>query len=264
MGETNDHITKGLFSIDGKVAVVTGGSRGIGFMIAQGFVEAGARVYISSRKKEACDRAASELSKYGQCIPVPADLSDEAGVKKLYEGIAARESALHILVNNAGSGWVAPLETYPESGWDKTYALNVRAAFFITRAFLSLLEKGSRQGDPARVINIGSIDGIRVPAPESYAYSTSKAAVHHLTRVLAQHLGKKGITVNAVAPGPLKSKMTEWLGDQDWKEITDACPLGRVGSPEDMAGVTIYLASRAGAYVNGVVIPVDGGISGRP
>jgi len=257
-------MTKDLFSIAGKVAVVTGGSRGIGLMIARGFVGAGAKVYISSRKKEVCDRVAAELSGIGTCLSLPGDLSTEAGAKELAAAVAAREPALHILVNNAGTNWGAPLEDYPEAAWDKVHSLNVKAIFLITRAFLPLLGKGVRPDDPARVINIGSIDGLRVPLVENFAYAASKAAVHHLTRVLAQQLGKRGITVNAVAPGPFESKMTEWLLAQMREAILTACPLGRIGTPEDMAGVAIYLASRAGAYVTGAVIPVDGGISTRP
>lgn len=260
----NENFSKDLFSISGKVAVVTGGSRGIGLMIARGYVEAGAKVYISSRKKDVCDRVAEELSKIGTCISIPADLSTEAGVNELVHAVTARESALHILVNNAGTNWGAPLERYPESAWDKVHALNVKAMFLITRAFVPLLEKAVRPADPARVINIGSIDGIRVPLVENFAYSASKAAVHHLTRVLAQQLGKRGITVNAVAPGPFETKMMEWMLANMRDVIIAACPLSRIGTPQDMAGVAIYLASRAGAYVTGVVIPVDGGISTRP
>lgn len=255
---------KDLFSIEGKVAVVTGGSRGIGLMIARGFVEGGAKVYISARKKEACDQAAAELSRLGTCISLPADLSTEAGVKELVEGVSSRETALHILVNNAGAAWGAPLEKYPASAWDKLHNLNVKAIFLVTQAFLHLLEKGTRPGDPGRVINIGSIDGIRVPMVDNFAYSASKAAVHHLTRVLAQALGKRGITVNAIAPGPFESKMTEWMFKQMLDTIVAACPLGRIGTPEDMAGIAIFLSSRAGAYLTGTVIPVDGGISTRP
>jgi NAD(P)-dependent dehydrogenase (short-subunit alcohol dehydrogenase family) len=252
-----------LFSIKGKVAVVTGGSRGIGLMIARGFVEAGARVYISSRKKDVCDGVAADLSKLGDCISVPADLSTEAGAKELASSVAARESELHILVNNAGANWGAPLAEYPDSAWDKVLALNVKSVFHLTRALLPLLEKAAKPGDPARVINIGSIDGLRVPPLETYAYSASKAAVHHLTRALAQRLAPQGITVNAIAPGPFESKMMAETMRRFRDAIIASCPLGRIGEPEDMAGAAIYLSSRAGAYLTGAVLPVDGGISTR-
>lgn len=252
---------KDLFSIEGKVAVVTGGSRGIGLMIARGFVEAGAKVYISSRKRDVCDQVAAELSKSGQCLSAPADVASAAGAKQLVAQVAQHESALHILVNNAGANWGAPLAEYPESAWDKVMALNVKGPFFLTREFLPLLEKGARPGDPARVINIGSIDGLQVPLLDTYAYSASKAAVHHMTRVLARQLASRGITVNAVAPGPFESKMMAATLDRFKDAIVASCPLGRIGAPEDMAGIAIYLASRAGAYVTGAVIPVDGGIS---
>lgn len=251
---------KDLFSIAGKVALVTGGSRGIGFMIARGYVEAGARVYISSRKKEACDQAAAELSRIGTCVAIPADLSTTEGCKHLAGELSSREQALHILVNNAGAAWGAPLEEYPEAGFDKVMDTNVKGVFFLTQNLLPLLERAARPDDPARVINIGSIDGIKVPFIDNYAYSPSKAAVHHMTRVLAIKLGERGITVNAVAPGPFESQMTRWLLEQHKESIEAACPLKRIGKPSDMAGIAIYLASRAGAYINGVVIPVDGGI----
>jgi NAD(P)-dependent dehydrogenase (short-subunit alcohol dehydrogenase family) len=252
---------KDLFSIEGKVALVTGGSRGIGRMIAQGFVEAGARVYISSRKGEVCDEVAAELSKVGTCTSVQADVSTEAGAKQLAAGIAAREAALDILVNNAGANWGAPLEEYPDSAWDKVLALNLKAVFHLTRSLLPQLEKAASAEDPARVINIGSIDGLHVPALETYAYSASKAAVHHLSRALARKLAPKHITVNAVAPGPFHSKMMAETLDRFGAAIIESCPLKRIGEPEDVAGVAIYLASRAGAYVTGAVIPVDGGIA---
>ncbi len=256
-------MVKDLFAIHGKVAVVTGGSRGIGLMIARGFVEGGATVYISSRKQDVCDRVAAELSQHGTCVSVPADLSTEAGAKQLAAAVAARERALHILVNNAGANWGAPLEEYPDSAWDKVLALNVKGVFHLTRALLPLLETGARPGDPARVINIGSIDGLTVPLLETYAYSASKAAVHHLTRVLAQRLAPRGITVNAIAPGPFESKMMAETLDRFRDAIIASCPLGRIGEPEDMVGTAIFLASRAGAYLTGAVIPVDGGISTR-
>jgi NAD(P)-dependent dehydrogenase (short-subunit alcohol dehydrogenase family) len=250
---------KDLFSIVGKVALVTGGSRGIGLMIARGFVDAGARVYISSRKADVCDRVASELG----CASLPADVSSDAGARGLAAEIAKRERALHILVNNAGANWGAPLAEYPDSAWDKVLALNVKAIFHLTRALLPHLEAASRPGDPARVINIGSIDGLQVPVLETYAYSASKAAVHHLTRVLAHQFAARGITVNAIAPGPFESKMMHETLERFREAIVSSCPLGRIGEPEDMAGAAIYLASRAGAYLTGAVIPVDGGITTR-
>jgi len=251
---------KDLFSVEGKVVLVTGGTRGIGLMIARGFVEGGARVYVSSRKAEVCEEVAAELSKVGTCIGLPADLSTQAEADRLGGELAGRESALHVLVNNAGANWGAPLAEFPDSAWDKVLALNVKAIFHLTRACLPLLEKGSAEGDPARVINIGSIDGLSVPALETYAYSTSKAAVHHLTRVLAKKLAPS-VTVNAVAPGPFESKMMAQTLESFGDAIVAGCPMGRIGAPEDMAGVAIYLASRAGAYVTGSVIAVDGGIS---
>jgi NAD(P)-dependent dehydrogenase (short-subunit alcohol dehydrogenase family) len=251
-----------LFSVAGKVALVTGGSRGIGLMIARGYVEAGAKVYISSRKAEVCEQVARELSARGTCVALPADCSTEAGCRGLAEALAAREPALHVLVNNAGANWGAPLAEYPDAAWDKVLALNVKAVFHLTRACLPLLEAAARPGDPARVINIGSIDGLQAPVLETYAYSSSKAAVHHLTRVLAHRLAPR-ITVNAVAPGPFESKMMAETLRKFRDAIIASCPLGRIGEPEDMAGVAIYLASRAGAYLTGAVIPVDGGITTR-
>lgn len=252
-----------LFSVEGKVVLVTGGSRGIGHMIARGFVENGARVYVASRKAEECEKVAAELSQRGPCFALPADLGTEAGAKKLAAELAAREDALHVLVNNAGANWGAPLTEYPDSAWDKVLALNVKGVFHLTVACLPQLEKAAQPGDPARVINIGSVDGLHVPLLETYAYSASKAAVHHMTRVLAMRLAGQGITVNAVAPGPFESKMMAATLDRFRDSIVASCPLGRIGEPEDMAGVAIYLASRAGAYVTGAVIPVDGGISTR-
>ena len=254
---------KNLFSIEGKVALVTGGTRGIGLMIARGFVENGAKVYVASRKAEECDKVAGELSAYGECHGIAADLGTQAGAQALAAAIGKRESALHVLVNNAGANWGAPLAEYPDSAWDKVLALNVKGVFHLTRFLVPLLEKAVRPGDPARVINIGSIDGIQVPMLETFAYSASKAAVHHMTRVLAMQLAGKRITVNAVAPGPFESKMMAATLDRFKDAIVASCPLGRIGEPEDMAGIAIYLASRAGAYVTGTVIPVDGGISTR-
>jgi NAD(P)-dependent dehydrogenase (short-subunit alcohol dehydrogenase family) len=250
-----------LFSVANKVALVTGGSRGIGRMIAEGFVRGGARVYISARKAEACQATAAELSKVGTCLAIPADLANEAEARRLAAELAERESSLHVLVNNAGANWGAPYEEYPDAAWDKVLAVNVKAVFHLTRALTPQLAAAASDADPARVINIGSIDGLQVPALETYAYSASKAAVHHLTRVLARRLAPQRITVNAVAPGPFESKMMAATLERFGDAIAESCPLGRIGTPEDMAGVAIYLASRAGAYVTGAVIPVDGGIS---
>lgn len=250
-----------LFSLEGKVALVTGGTRGIGFMIAHGFVAAGARVYVASRKREACEQAAASLSRIGACFPLPADLATQDGTRALAAALAGREPALHVLVNNAGATWGAPLAEYPESGWDKVMNLNVKSVFDLTRFLLPQLEKAARPDDPARVINVGSIDGLKVPALETYAYAASKAAVHHLTRVLARRLAAEHVTVNAIAPGPFESKMMAATLKTFGDAIRAGCPLGRIGAPADMAGVAIYLASRAGAYVTGAVIPVDGGIA---
>jgi NAD(P)-dependent dehydrogenase (short-subunit alcohol dehydrogenase family) len=230
-------------------------------MIARGFVEGGARVYISSRKRDVCAAVATELSKLGSCIALPADLSEEAGVNALAAELATREPALHVLVNNAGANWSAPIADYPDEAWDKVLATNLKSPFFLTRTCLPLLEKAASASDPARVINIGSIDGLKVPLFETYAYSASKAALHHLTRVLARQLAPRHITVNAVAPGPFESKMMAATLERFRDAIVGTCPLGRIGEPSDMAGVALYLASRAGSYVTGAVIPVDGGIS---
>ena len=255
-----------LFDVSGKAVVVTGGSRGIGLMIARGFVDAGARVYISSRKAEACDAAAAELSGGGGvCVSVPADLATPEGAEHLASVVAAAEPAVHVLVNNAGATWGAPLEEFPESGFDKVFAINVKAVFNLTRLLLPQLRAAAAvdPDDPARVINVGSIDGIRVPMMESYSYGASKAAVHMLTRHLADRLARENITVNAIAPGPFESKMMAFaLNDPAAKEaIASSVPLRRIGRPDDMAGAAIFLASRAGSYLTGAVIPVDGGIS---
>jgi NAD(P)-dependent dehydrogenase (short-subunit alcohol dehydrogenase family) len=250
-----------LFSVEGKTAVVTGGSRGIGLMIARAFVEGGARVYVSSRKAEACQPVAGELSRVGECVAVPADLSSEAGCRGLAEAVGEREAAVQVLVNNAGATWAAGLEEYPGAAWDKVLDLNLKGPFFLTRAMLPLLEAGAVPGDPARVINVGSIDGLRVPPFPTYAYSASKAGLHQLTRVLAKELGPRGITVNAIAPGPFESKMMAETLRRFGDEIAAAAPLGRIGRPDDMAGAARYLASRAGANLTGVVLPVDGGLT---
>jgi NAD(P)-dependent dehydrogenase (short-subunit alcohol dehydrogenase family) len=248
-----------LFSVKGKVALVTGGTRGIGLMIARGFVENGVRTYVCSRKKDACAEAEAALSKLGQCIGIPADLATQDGVAHVVRELSGREPALHILVNNAGANWGAPLDEFPESGWDKVMDLNLKSIFFLTRDLLPLLRKAATHADPARVINIGSIDGLHVPVLETYAYSAAKAALHHMTRVLARKLAPEHVTVNAIAPGPFESQMMKATLDRFGDMIRKQNPRGRIGEPEDMAGTAIYLASRAGSYVTGAVLPVDGG-----
>jgi NAD(P)-dependent dehydrogenase (short-subunit alcohol dehydrogenase family) len=249
-----------LFDLSGKVAVVTGGTRGIGLMMARGLLRAGARVYLSSRKADACTEAERQLGADGPVVAFPLDLSTEEGCAELAERVANAEQRLHILVNNAGANWGAPLEEYPVAGWDKVMSLNLRSPFLLTRAFLPLLEAAGTAEDPARIINVGSIDGLHVPQFPTYAYSASKAGLHHLTRVLARDLGPRHITVNAVAPGPFESKMMAATLSAFGDAIAAAAPLRRIGCPDDMAGVAVYLASRAGSYVTGAVIPVDGGL----
>jgi NAD(P)-dependent dehydrogenase (short-subunit alcohol dehydrogenase family) len=249
-----------LFSVDGKTAVVTGGSRGIGRMIATGFVEAGATVYVASRKVEACEEVAAELSGIGRCVAVPADLSTEDGCRRLAETVAEHEDRLDILVNNAGATWGAPLESFDDAAWDRVLALNVKGVFHLTKFLLPLLRAAGAADEPSRVINIGSIDGMHVSPLETYSYGASKAAVHQLTRHLAKALAPT-ITVNAIAPGPFESKMMAATLAAFGEHIAASAPLKRIGRPDDMAGAALFLASRAGAYVTGAVIPVDGGIA---
>ena len=250
-----------LFDLSGKTALVTGGTRGIGMMMARGLLRAGARVYISSRKAGACEDAARELQAHGPVEAIPADLSTEDECLRLAAELRSRAQGLHILVNNAGATWGAALEEFHASGWDKVLDLNLKAPFFLTRACLDMLESAATREDPARVINIGSVDGLHVPSLPVYSYAASKAGLHHLTRVLARELGPRDITVNAVAPGPFESKMMAATLDAFGDAIAAMAPLRRIGRPDDMAGVAVYLSSRAGAYVTGAVIPVDGGIA---
>lgn len=250
-----------LFDVSGKVALVTGGSRGIGEMIAEGYVKNGVRVYISARKAEACDQTADRLSEFGECISVPADLSTQEGLMKLVGNIREREEKLDILVNNAGATWGASFDEFPPQGWDKIMDINVKSPFFLSQQLIDLLVASGSHEDPARIINIGSIDGLRVSDIETYSYAASKAAIIHLTRMMAKYLVKRHITVNAVAPGPFESKMMAHTLATMKDAVVAQVPRGRIGQPEDMAGVAIYLASQAGSYLNGVVIPVDGGIS---
>ncbi|MDE3064652.1 MAG: SDR family oxidoreductase [Acidobacteriota bacterium] len=249
-----------LFDVAGKVVLVTGGSRGIGEMIARGFVDAGAVVYISSRKAEACDALAAELSASGVCVSIPADLSSEDECRRLAEELSRREDRLDVLVNNAGAAWGAPMADYDERAFERVLALNVKAVFHLTRFLRPLLEAAGTADSPARVINIGSIDGLKAPMMETYAYSASKAAVHQLTRHLARFLAPT-ITVNAIAPGPFESKMMHATLEAFGDEIARNAPMKRIGRPSDMAGAAIFLASRAASYVTGAVLPVDGGIA---
>ncbi|MBV9990004.1 MAG: SDR family oxidoreductase [Alphaproteobacteria bacterium] len=250
-----------LFSLQGKTALVTGGSRGIGLMIARGFVEAGVKTYISSRDARACAEAEAELNKTGTCIALPHDLGRTDEVKALAADVAAREQKLDILINNAGAAWAEPIDQYSEKGWDKLMAVNLKAVFLLTQALLPLLRKAATADDLARVVNIGSIDGILQPHIETYAYSASKAAVHHLTRNLAKHLAKDDINVNAIAPGPFETKMLAPVLAAGRAQMEASVPRGRIGRDDDMIGAAIFYCSRASAYVTGTVLPVDGGIA---
>jgi len=252
-----------LFGVSGKVAIVTGGSRGIGLMIARGLVTNGVRTYITARKAEACDAAAAELSAFGECISIPADIADADGMAELVAAFTNNESQLDILVNNAGAAWGAPIGQFPESGFDKVLNVNVRAPFMLTQALLEALKAGATPEDPARVIMTGSVDGIVVPFGDNYSYSASKAGVHMMARHMAHHMARFNITVNSIAPGPFESKMMSYVLDDPERRtvVEQAVPLRRIGTPEDVAGAVIYLASRAGAYLTGAVVPVDGGLS---
>jgi NAD(P)-dependent dehydrogenase (short-subunit alcohol dehydrogenase family) len=257
-------MSRDLFSLDGKVALVTGGSQGIGLMITSGLVRAGAKVYVSSRKKDVCDRVAAELSEIGSCVALPADVSTEAEARRVAAELTEREGRLHVLVNNAAAAWGAPLAEYPDAAWDKVMGLNVKGVFNLSVACLPLLEAAAVDRDPARIINVGSIEGFRTASGENYAYSASKAAVHHLTRNLAQRLARSNITVNAIAPGPFHTKMMSVILAERGDEFRANCPMGRLGEPDDMAGIAVFLASRASSYVTGQIIAVDGGFSTTP
>jgi NAD(P)-dependent dehydrogenase (short-subunit alcohol dehydrogenase family) len=250
---------RALFDIRDKVALVTGGSRGIGEMIATGYVENGAKVYISSRKAEACERIAQELSAKGRCIALPFDLSTMEGVEGLAAALGAREERLDILVNNAGAAWGAPIDDYPEAGWDKVVDLNLKSVFFQTTRLLPMLRAAASAETPARVINISSVNGIVPPELETYAYSASKAGCIMLTRHMAKRLARENILVNSIAPGPFPTQMMAARLAEGGDAIRAANPLGRTGTPQDIAGVAIFLASRASAYTTGATIPCDGG-----
>jgi NAD(P)-dependent dehydrogenase (short-subunit alcohol dehydrogenase family) len=250
---------KNLFSLQGRVALITGGSRGIGRMIATGYLHHGAKVYITARKAEACDATAKELSAIGPCISLPCDVSSMDGIRGLAAAIAGREGALDILVNNAGAAWGEPFDTFPEKGWDKVMDLNVKTPFFLTQALHGLLRAGAAK-QPAKVINIASIDGLSVNPWETYSYAASKAGLLHLTKRMALRLADDNIIVSGIAPGAFASEMNKEARDHG-DEVAGRIPAGRIGTDEDMAGVAIYLASRAGDYVLGETVVVDGGVS---
>ncbi len=247
-----------LFDVTGKVAVVTGGSRGIGGMIARGFVEHGVRTYITARNEEELNETARQLSAAGECIALPANLATVAGVSAFAELIGEREDEVHILVNNAGATWGAAIDDFPESGWDKVMDLNVKSLFFLTQALLPQLRAGASADDPARVINIGSVNGVNASGMANYSYSASKAAVHHLTRHLAADLAADNINVNAIAPGFFPSKMTAHMLDEQERMLAHI-PRRRLGNAEDAAGTAIYLSARASAWVTGHTLLLDGG-----
>jgi NAD(P)-dependent dehydrogenase (short-subunit alcohol dehydrogenase family) len=246
-----------LFSVEGKVALVTGGARGVGAMIARGFAEAGARVYIAARDPERCRKAAQEIGAQG----FAADLGTAGGVEELARALAGCEPRLHVLVNNAARHWRTPLEEQLGEEWDRTFALNVRAPFELTIRLLPLLEAAASPDDPARVIHIGSADGLRIPALETYAYGASKAGLHHLTRHMARRLARRHITVNAIAPGSFETDMLAPVLADYGERVVQAVPLRRFGRPDDIAGAAIFLASRASAYITGAVLPVEGGMA---
>ncbi len=252
---------KDIFSLNGRVALVTGGSRGIGAMIVQGFLEHGcSRVYITARKAAQCDEAARQLSQYGECISIPGDVSTLEGIQTLAAAISNREPRLDILVNNAGAAWGAEFDTFPESGWDKVVDLNLKTPFFLTQALAPQLRAAAATGHLAKVINIASIDGISINEMETYSYAGSKAGLIHMTKRMALRLIKDNIGVTAIAPGAFASEMNKVARDHA-DAISKMIPAGRVGTAEDMAGAAIYLASRAGDYVVGSTIIVDGGVT---
>lgn len=249
-----------LFSLKGKVAVVTGGSRGIGFMIAKGFAQAGVKVYISSRKAADLNAAAQEISKFGTCLAIPADLSTEEGAKKLADAVRAQEDSINILVNNAGATWGAPFEEFPKIGWDRVLDINVKGPFFLTKELIPLLKKKASDIDPSRIINIGSVAGFGTGG-NAFSYGASKAAVHQMTKNWARQFAADRVTVNCIAPGAFPSKMMAFITENEASRaaLEARIPLGRIGTPEDMVGLTTFLTSRAGAWMTGCVIPLDGG-----
>ena len=251
-----------IFSIRNRTAIVTGGARGIGRMIAEGFTKAGAKVYITARDEKKCAEAANQMSGFGTCLPLPVDLSDPGNIKTMSEQFARQEDKLDILVNNAGKSWGAPLESFPDKAWNSVMSVNVQSPFTLVRDLLPLLKSGASADDPSRVINIGSVSGLVSADLEAYSDSASKAAIHHLTRVLAKDLAGDHINVNAVAPGFFPSDMTAHLRQDDavLSKLLSGIPMGRLGKPTDISGLCVFLSSIAGAYMTGVVIPLDGGL----
>lgn len=250
-----------IFSVEGKNILITGGSRGIGEMIARGFVENGANVYISSRKADACHALADELSKVGNCVALPADIGRTDELLPLVERLGKRVTKLDVLINNAGATWGAPLDDFTEANWDKVVDLNLKSIFFLTQKLLPLLRKAGSLASPARVLNISSVHGLITPTFETYSYSASKAGLIMLTRHLARRLAKENILVNAIAPGSFATKMMAATLAEMGNEILGETPIRRVGRPEEIAGLAIFLSSRASGYTTGAVIPCDGGLA---
>ena len=248
-----------LFTLRGRTALITGGSRGIGRMIAEGFLSQGARVYITARKQGACDATAQELSEYGECVSLPADVSTPEGIRDLVARLGELEPRLDVLVNNAGAAWGAAFDEFPESGWDKVMDLNVKTPFFLTQALRASLARGPGE-QLSKVVNISSIDGLSMNPQETYSYHASKAALIHLTRRMALRLIEDGIVVNGIAPGAFASDMNRAARDHG-DAVSQHVPAKRIGVPEDMAGAAVYLASRAGDYVVGETLVVDGGVT---
>lgn len=259
-----NYAVQNLFSVEGKTILVTGGSSGLGLMMAKGLLQNGARVVIASRRQEKCDEAVAELDAFGEVYALAADMTKPEDREKLIAFVKDKLGSLSVLINNAGANWGAPLEEYPDDGFAKVMNINLNAVFSLSRDAVPLLTGAASKEDPARIINIGSMDGIHVPIVSrvpTFAYVASKAGLHQLTKAMAVELANKHITVNAVAPGFFESRMTDFVFERYLKDIEDDCPLQRIGQPEEIIGIVAYLASRAGAYTNGTVIPVDGGTS---
>lgn len=265
-GEAIMSYLNNLFSVAGKTALVTGGATGIGRMVATALVEGGATVLIASRKGEACEAVAAELNALdatGTAVGFAGDVGTPEGIEALVGDVKSRTDTLHILVNNAGVTWGEPIDTFPHLAWQKVMNVNVGGLFTLTRDLLPLLEAGASGDDPARIINLGSVMGSQPVAEGAYSYSASKAAVHHLTKIMANEFARRHITVNAFAPGPFQSKMTAFATatDEQAKKVGGGVPLGRIGSPDDIAGATLFLCSKGGSYVSGAILPLDGGLS---